>query len=137
MKLNRKERGNVMVESALVLVVFVAMLVGIFDVGQIFYLHQSITERVRAALRYGIVNSYDPAAIQNYVLYDQPTAVSGASTFFSLTPSMVSVERDNAGTTDDRITVTVSKYSLVFMSPFIAGTITGWPIAQTLPYEAQ
>ena len=136
MKKSRKQRGNVLVESALVLIVFLAMLIGIFDFGQMLYLQQSITERVRAALRYGIVNTYDATAIQNYVLYGQPTA-SGGPTFFSLTASNVSVQRSDAGTTNDRVTITVSNYNSVFLSPFIAGTFTGASITQTLPYAVQ
>lgn len=138
MKQNRKsERGSTMVECSLVLIVFLMMLIGIFDFGQALYLHTGITERVREALRWGVVNSYDQTAIQNYVLYGQTTQPQGASTFFSLTPSMVTVERDDAGTSDDRIVIKVSNYQYQFLSPYIAGTKTGQTIVEALPYEGQ
>ena len=130
-----KERGSLLVESALVLLAFVLIVVSVFDFGQVLFLHQSITERVRAALRYGTVNSYDGAAIQNYVIYGQPAPPASASPDFSLTPAMVSVQRAEAGTTDDRVTITVSNYPYLFLSPFIAGARAGSPVVESLPYE--
>jgi Flp pilus assembly protein TadG len=132
---NNRQRGNVMVESALVLLVFFLVVFSILDFGQVLLLHDCLTERVRSALRYGVVNSYDGTAIQNYVLYGQPVAPSSGSTYFSLTASMVSVQRSDAGTADDRVTITVSNYPYVFLSPFIAGQKTGAPIVESLPYE--
>jgi len=129
-----------LIESSLVLLVFLMILFSTFDFGQALFLHQSIVERVRAAVRYGAVNSYDGTgtAIQNYVLYGQPTAPApGTPTFYSLTPSMVSVQRADAGTEDDRIVVTVKNYPYVFLTPFLAEQKTGAPIMETLPYEAQ
>lgn len=133
----RNQRGNGLVEAALALLVFMSMLLCVFDFAQVLYLHQSITERVREALRYGIVNSYDATAIQNYVLYGQPTQPAGASPYFSLTSNMVSVQRVDAGTSEDRIVITVSNFPYVFLSPYIAGNKTGAAITEALPYEYQ
>jgi hypothetical protein len=132
-----KERGNLLLESALVLLAFFLIVISVFDFGQVLYLHEGITERVRAALRYGTVNSYDGTAIQNYVIYGQPAPPPSANPDFSLTPAMVSVQRADAGTTDDRVTITVSNYPYLFLSPFIAGARTGSPIVESLPYEGQ
>lgn len=128
-----RERGSVLVETALVLIVFLWMLLSIFDFGQVLFLHQAITERIREALRYGIVNSYSATSIQNYVLYGQPSA--GVQADYSLTPAMVSVQRLDAGTSEDRVTITVSGYPYVFITPLIAGQRTGAAITETLPYE--
>jgi TadE-like protein len=133
--LKRGERGSTFVESALVLVVFLVMLISTFDVGQVLFLHQSITERIRAALRYGVVNKYDATAITDYILYGQPNAPASGSTFFSLTPDMVSVQRLDAGTADDRVVITVKNYPYEFLTPFLAGKQKGAPIIESLPYE--
>ena len=132
-----KQRGSLMVESALVMLVFMTLLISLFDFSQVLYVHQGITERVRTGLRYGIVNTYDATAIKNYVIYGDPAAPSGSSAWFNLTSDMVAVERDDAGTSDDRIKITVSNYPYIFLSPFIAGSRTGSPIMETLPYEGQ
>lgn len=135
-QVKRRETGSVLVESSLVLLVFMLMLLSTFDIGQVLLLHQSITERVREALRYGVVNTYNATAIRNYVLYGQTTApTNSSSTFYSLTSSMVSVQRSDAGTDDDRVTITVSNYPYIFLTPMISGSHTGAPIMETLPYE--
>ena len=134
---NKRERGSAMVEGALVVIVFLTMLLAVFDFGQVLFLHATITERVRSALRWGVVNTYDATAIQNYVLYGQSTAPQQGAALFSMTPSMVSVQRLGSGTTADRVVVTVSSYNYKFLLPYIAGTKTGATIVEVLPYEGQ
>ena len=124
-----------MVETSLILMVFLLMVFSIFDFGQVLFLHQSITERVRDALRYGTVNRYDADAIRNYVMYGTAAPVAGAVASYSLTADMVTVQRSDAGSSGDRITITVQNYPFVFISPLVAGQKSGAAIIQTLPYE--
>lgn len=135
MKRRGNQRGSSLVETSLVLIVFISMLLGIFDFGQVLFLHQSITEHIRDGLRYGVVNTFDATAIQNVVRFGQAVPPDGAAPYFGLTPAMVSVQRLDSGTNDDRIVITVSNYPYLFVSPFIAGARTGGVIAGTLPYE--
>ena len=53
-----------MVESALVLVTFLVMVIGIADLSVILFIQTSLGERIRNGLRYGVV-TYDAAAIRN------------------------------------------------------------------------
>ena len=62
-------RGSTLVESVLVLLVFMSTLIALFDCSQFMFLHQTLVERVRAAARYGTVNTYSQTEIQNMVLY--------------------------------------------------------------------
>lgn len=133
----RRQKGSVLVESALTLLLFFSLFIAICDFGQFMFLHQTLVERVRAALRYGSVNPYDATAIQNMVLYGQPQQPSGATPVFQLTPSMVAVTRQDAGTSDDRIIVTVSNYSFDLFTPLIASRVQGIPISNSLTYEYQ
>ncbi len=129
-------RGQALIEGALTILVFLALLLGILDIGQVLFIHQTLTERARNAARYGVVRVYDASAIRNVVLYDQPTIPQGkTSGIFGLTSSMVSVQRFNEGTTDDRLIVTVSNYPFQFFNPFVAGVYRGKPITASLPYE--
>jgi hypothetical protein len=50
---------------------------------------------------------------------------------------MVNVVRQNSWTPEDRITITISGYHYTLVTPFLAGTFTGKPIAVTLPVETQ
>jgi TadE-like protein len=131
---HRNERGSTMVETALVLVAFLMFLIGIADVGQFLFIHESLVERVRGALRYGVI-TYDTTAIRNMVLYGTTSPANGAVPSFNLTSSMVSVARKDANAPEDRVVITVSNYPILFLTPFIAGTATGKPIVGVQPME--
>jgi Flp pilus assembly protein TadG len=130
------QKGSTMVESGLILFVFVTMLIGICDVSQVLFIHHSVTERVRSAVRYGAINVYDRTAIENMVLYNAPAApADGSSAAFNLDRTMVTVQRLDAGSSQDRISVSVANYPLTLLTPFIAGNVKGLPISGVLPYE--
>lgn len=129
-------RGQSVVESAFVLLVLLTTLIGIFDLGQVLFIHQSFVERVRHAARYAVVNSYDPVAFKNMVLYRQTTVPAGqTSGIFGLTPDTVSITHSGAGTNDDRIVVSITSYPYRFFTPLIAGVFVGRNITVSLPSE--
>src|ERR1043166_8829675 len=82
MKSRKKQSGQAMLESALILLVFLVMLVGIVDFGQFFYFHQSLTDRARAGARYGSVHACSTLAdcteAVNYAIYNDPTNTGNA-----------------------------------------------------------
>lgn len=53
---NRKERGQTLVEFALILPIFVLLLVGIFDLGRAVYANNTIQNAARQAVRVAIVD---------------------------------------------------------------------------------
>ena len=128
-----RKRGQAIVEGALVTLVLVAVLIGIFDLGIVLFIHQTFTTRVRSAVRYAVVHTYDETAIKNMVLYGKSTA--GAAGVFGLTVGMVSVARTDVGTNDQRIVVTISGYPYRFLSPWIGGDFKGRSIMASLPLE--
>lgn len=132
---NRRRRGSVLVESSLILIVFFVVLIGTFDVSQLLFVQHSLTERTRNAARYGAVNTFDQTAIENMVLYNQPAIPDGATPAFNLTRAMLAVSRQDAGTPEDRVVVTVAWYPIQFFTPWIAGTTTGVPITTCASYE--
>src|SRR2546428_4454592 len=82
MKSRKKQSGQAMLESALILLVFLVVLLGIVDFGQFFYFHQSLTDRARAGARYGSVHACSdtatcPEAV-NYAIYNDATGGTGA-----------------------------------------------------------
>jgi Flp pilus assembly protein TadG len=129
-----RQRGSSLVEGALCLMVILGMLIGILDIGQVLFIRASVQERVRDALRQGVIE-YDAAAIQNHVLYGTRTPAEGAQPAFNLTAGMVEVTRLDQNTAADRVKVTVSNYPIDFYTPFIAGRITGPPIYAVAPME--
>jgi hypothetical protein len=128
-----RRQGQAVIEGALVTLTLAAVLIGILDLGQVLFIHQTFVSRARSAVRHGVVNACDESAIRNMVLYGQPTA--GPTTVFGLTAGMVSVARTDVGTNEQRIVVTISGYPYHFFSPWIGGVFTGRSIVASLPLE--
>lgn len=134
-KPRNSQRGSLMVESALVLLIVVVVLIGTMDVARLLFVQQSLTERVRVAARYGAVNTYNQTAVENMVLYNQATIPAAGSPLFQLSRSMVTVTRQDAGTPEDRVVVSVSNFPVEFITPFVAGITYGVSITGSASYE--
>jgi hypothetical protein len=142
--------GQALVESVLTLTAFIAIFLGMIEVGQILYIHQTLAERTRSAVRWGAVNAWDdtnsPTEISNVVLYGTPTPGEGSTPIFGLASSNVTVTRPQPDySAADRIVVAVSGYSLTFFTNAIvqlsggsrsaSAQFTGLTIQESLPYE--
>ncbi len=121
----RNERGQSLIESTLVMLTFFALLFGVVDCGQVLVAHQALVERVRAAVRWGVVRSWDGTGdqIANLVLYNQPdeprTATDG---YLGLTRENVEVRYQPATPSrpdDETLSVAVVNYRYRFLSPWI------------------
>jgi Flp pilus assembly protein TadG len=130
----RNQQGSTLVESALAMMVFFMLVMGLIDFGQVLFLRSSIQERMRGALRSGAI-SYDQTAITNYVLYGTRTPASGATPSFNLTSSMVAVNRLDANTSADRIQITISNYPVIFYTPILARRSVSGPIVAVQAME--
>ncbi len=126
-----------MVESSIILLLFMVIFVGILDMGQIFFFHNFLNDRVRAGARYAVVHTYDPATIKNVVAYNATKAPDdGGPGLFGLDPSMVEVNRYDAGTPDDRIEVSVSSFTMHLISPWLMRDFTPGPFRAVMPIES-
>ena len=137
-------KGQAFVESAFVLLIFLAFCIGTLDFGQYLYFHQALSERARAAARYGSVNWTDRTGIQNVALYNDPAgALNGATPIIpNLTADMVTVcipgDTDcasPASTTESRITVTITGYQMHTFNFVFARDFTNRPIVANIPSE--
>lgn len=129
--------GSTLVEASVILVLFLVVLIGILDVGQVIFFHHVLTERVRAGARYAAVHTYDPSAIKNVVSYNSATAPSdGSSGLFGISPSMVQVNLYDQGTSDARVVVSISAFTLHFVSPWLMRDFTPTPISAAVPVES-
>ena len=126
--MKRNQRGQSMVEATLVLLVFFTLLLGVIDCGQVLFAHQSLVERVRAAVRWGVVHPWTGSdAVVNLVLYNQPEAPPGnMPPFLGLRRENV-VVRHQASTPDrpddETLGVTIVNFKSQFFSPWIAGAV--------------
>src|SRR5882672_8256898 len=131
----KRSKGAAMLETALIFLVFTAMLIGAFDFAQFLFIHQALVERARYAARWGALR--DPTnttAIANMILYNQATTPpNGTSGYFGLTSGMVSVANQSSGTDDYRVVVLISNYSYKMFSPYVAGSYSGPNIEVSVP----
>jgi len=128
----RKSGGSVIVETALIFLVFACILLGAFDFGQFLFVHQALVERARYAARWGaITDPTDATSITNMVLYNSPTG-SGTG-YFNLTVGNVLVTNPGVGTDNYVLNVQLSGYQYTRVSPYIAGTYTGPRINVSVP----
>jgi len=119
----RRTRGNTMVELSLICIVFLTLLIGAFDFGQMLFIHQSMVERLRWAARMGVAQQDSNSQIQNLVIYGN-TAGTG-SAFFGLTTSMVTVTTSDLTTDNARTQVVIAGYPYKMITPYGSGSFTG------------
>jgi len=137
-RLSNKRRGQAMIEGVLILSVFVFVLMGIADFGYVLYLHQTLSERARAAARWGAVHTYTNSGdhIKQIVVYNRTDPPQGTAGLLpNLTTSLVTATLDDANTDSARITVTISNYPYGFIAPFMSTSTWYRTIIATEPYE--
>ena len=122
--MRRRSRGQNLVEGTLVLLVFFVLLFAVIDCGQVLVAHQSLVERVRGAVRWGVVRQWDGTGeqIANLILYSQTEEPREARDgYLGLTRDNVLVRYSPAVPArpdDERLSVTIVNYHHRFMSPW-------------------
>lgn len=120
-----RQRGQGLVEATLVLLLFFSLVLGVLDCGQVLFAHQSLVERVRGAVRWGVVHPWQgPDPITNLVLYGQIEESSRTGPgYLGMTPANVRVtyQPATADRPDDEIlSVSIVNFESHFFSPWIA-----------------
>ena len=140
MSSRRRQKGQSMVEGTLVLLVFFVLLFGVIDIGQVLVAHQSLVERVRAAVRWGAVRPWDGTGeqIANLILYDQPEEPrSTRDGYFGLTRSDVQVRYQPpmpSRPDDETISVAIVNFHYHFLSPWLPeGFVNPRPVMISAP----
>ena len=117
-----RRRGQGLVEATLVLLVFFGLLLGVLDCGQVLFAHQSLVERVRGAVRWGVLHPWEgPEQVTNLILYGQTSEPNRTTTgYLGMTPANVRVTYQQ----DDRIlSVAIVNFQSHFFSPWIARVV--------------
>jgi len=140
----RGTRGQSLIESTLVLLVFFSMLFGVIDCGQVLIAHQSLVERVRSAVRWGVVRPWDGTGEQvaNLILYNQPDEPhSTTDGFLGLSRENVQVRYQPsmpARPDDEKLSVAIVNYHYHFLSPWLTQTfVNPRPVLISAPMAYQ
>ncbi|MCA0172570.1 TadE family protein [Bacillus sp. RAR_GA_16] len=110
----RSEKGQSMVEFALVLPILVMLLFGIIDFGRIFHTYLAIDHASREAARAASVGENDATIIS--------TAVKSASNI-SLGAGQIAVSPGGTKSSGSDVTVTIT-YPISFLTPVVSN-LTG------------
>lgn len=135
---NRRRRGNAMVESALILSTFLFLLIGVLDLAQVLYIHQTLGERVRNVTRSAAIAEYSDDTIRNLLMYNQATAPEGVtSSAFNLAASNIVITRQDLESAEQRLTVRVQNLNYNLYSPLVFRTLKNIPIVGVATIETE
>lgn len=112
-----RSAGHSLVEAALVLGAFMGMVLGMTGIGQSLFLRQTLAARAHDAARWGAVNSYDPGAIRNLVLYGAASPQKAARPLLGLSAEAVTVGNPGCPGPSCRITVSIPAQGIQSMEP--------------------
>jgi Flp pilus assembly protein TadG len=135
--LTKKEKGSTIVETTLVLLVFIIVMVGIADFATFLHLHQAIAERTRSVARTAVIDDLNATAISNLIAYGVATVSEDSKLqgYFGLSPSNIGVQILDRGQTSQRIVVTVTNLSFPLISPLLTQRGRNMPIRIAVPLE--
>jgi Flp pilus assembly protein TadG len=136
----KKQKGQAMLETALVLTTLIAMIIFVVDMGRLLMVQQYIGERARVTARTAAVNTWSSSStsIANYLVYNSTTAPDGGGPgYLGLKTSQVSSTfLGTAGTPDYRLRVKVTGVPVLTWIPYMANSYTLAPIVATSPAES-
>jgi len=116
----QRSRGQSLVETALILVAFLSLLLGMADVGEKLFVHQTLSQRAQEAARWGALNTYDAGAIRNLVLYGTTHPDAHAGVFDGLATADVVVANPDCPGSDCRVSVAIPGHGIRSVEP-VAG----------------
>ena len=134
----KKQKGQAMLETALVITTLVSMLVFTVDMGRLLLIQQWVGERTRATARAASVNNWTATQIANYLVYNNTTAPNGGGAGYLglLTSQVNSTFLGSSNSPDYRLQVTVSGVPVMTFIPYMAHTYTLRPVVATMPAES-
>jgi hypothetical protein len=113
----RKQAGQSLVESALILTAFMGLLLAMIGIGQLVFIRQTLADRARMAARWGALNSYDADAIRRVVLFGTASPDPGQSPFLGLTPAAVDVSNPGCPGLNCRVSVAIPEHGIRSVEP--------------------
>lgn len=135
----RRQSGQSLVETALVLLLFLCTLIAAVDFSQLLFTHQMLVERVRSGLRWGMINPWDGTgdAVANVIMYKHWNPQQKGAPFLGLKRENIEVIQ-TPGTgenpNDLRLRIRVVNYQFHFFTPFISRTFTNnYAVVESAP----
>lgn len=116
----KRQAGQSLIETALILAAFMGLLLGMTGVGQMIFVRQTLGDRARQAARWGAVNGYNPAAIRDMVRFGTNAPEAGQSAFFGLAPNAVEVSNPGCPGAQCIVSVSIPAHGIHAVEPMEA-----------------
>ena len=113
----RYRKGQSLVETTLILTAFFGLLFGVVNVGQTLVLQEMLTDRVRSAVRWGVMHPSNSEAIRNVVLYGVAEPSTGDGPFFGLRSTDILVHQLECPGPNCRLSVSVANHGMAMSAP--------------------
>jgi Flp pilus assembly protein TadG len=113
----RRQTGQSLVETALILAAFMGLLLGMTGVGELIFVRQTLADRASQAARWGAVNKYDPAAIRDMVRFGTATPEPGQTPFFGVTAAAIEVSNPGCPGAQCRVSVAIPEHGIRSVEP--------------------
>lgn len=117
MKTNRLA-GQSLLETTLVLVAFLAVVLGMSGAIERLFVKQMLAQRVADAARWGALHQYDAPSIRNLVLYGDTNPKAEAAALDGLVATQIEVANPGCPGADCRIVVAVPARGVQSMQPY-------------------
>jgi len=134
-----RQRGETLVESALVLVTLLSTILFIMDIGRLMLFQQFYTERARAAVRQAVVNNWSSTDVANFVAYNTTTPPAGVHPvgFLGIDPSNVTVTTvGTVGSATQGLQVTVDGITLFAWIPHMSSSYRAPAVTAVMPMQS-
>ncbi|HVJ48565.1 TadE family protein [Desulfitobacterium sp.] len=123
MKLHQEERGQAMVEMALILPLFLLLLFGMIEMGRVGYAYVTVSNAARSGVRVATTGGMDQD-IQNAVILGAPT-LNQAELTIIITPTQI--DRQSGQSVQVQVTypvhLIVPLISNILPNPFVVSSI--------------
>jgi hypothetical protein len=135
--------GQSLIEAALCLFAFFALLLGVADCGQVLFAHQSLVERARGAARWGSLHPAEGSEpILNLVLYGQTQEpLKETEGYLGMTPSNVKVLYQPATPDrpdDETVSIAIVNFESHLFSPWLSRVlVSARPVLVSAPVAAR
>jgi hypothetical protein len=124
----RRQGGQSLVETALILAAFMGLLLGMTGVGELIFVRQTLADRASQAARWGAVNNYNPTAIRDMVRFGTAAPEPGQPPFFGLAAAAIEVSNPGCPGVGCRVSVAIPEHGIRSVEPMEDST-PGAPIA--------
>jgi TadE-like protein len=142
-RLHKERCGQSLIEAALCLFAFFALLLGVADCGQVLFAHQSLVERARGAVRWGSLHPEEgPQPIVNLVLYGQTQEpLKETAGYLGMTPLNVQVRYQPATPDrpdDETVSIAIVNFESHLFSPWLTRVlVSARPVLVSAPVAAR